>query len=170
MILNIENLQNNVGVWDSTTQGEVLEILKNQQLRIAKLETINRNYHNIIYTNTDRKMTMEHRFFVVDSDGFVLDNNFDFDAGLQISGNFVDDDEKYAYAQMIAASLNKIVKADRDVEQQKTIDFIEDSESSQVEKIKEIIEEQKHSIVALNACIGGEGSCTTDNLTRFGRL
>lgn len=58
-----------------------------------------------IFTNGDRKMTMEGRTFTVESDGFILDNNFDFDAGLKVSGDFVDD-EKQQYAQMIASVLN----------------------------------------------------------------
>lgn len=34
----------------------------------------------------------------------------------------------------------------------------------------DIINEQRRSIGALNMCVGGEGSCTTDNLVRVGRL
>lgn len=58
-----------------------------------------------VFTNGDRNMTMERRTFTVESDGFILDNNFDFDAGLQVSGDFVDD-EKRQYAEMIAGVLN----------------------------------------------------------------
>ena len=35
---------------------------------------------------------------------------------------------------------------------------------------KEIIEEQRRTIVALNSLIGGEGSTTTENLTLVSRL
>lgn len=35
---------------------------------------------------------------------------------------------------------------------------------------KEIIEDQRRAIVALNSLIGGEGSTTTENLTLVGRL
>lgn len=35
---------------------------------------------------------------------------------------------------------------------------------------KEIIEEQRRAIVALNTLIGGEDSTTTENLTLVGRL
>ena len=41
------------------------------------------------------------------------------------------------------------------------------SENARQDKI---IEEQRQSIVALNACIGGEGSLTTDNMVRVARL
>lgn len=58
-----------------------------------------------IFTNGDRKMTMQGRTFTVESDGFILDNNFDFDAGMKVSGDFVDD-EKQQYAEMIASVLN----------------------------------------------------------------
>jgi hypothetical protein len=34
----------------------------------------------------------------------------------------------------------------------------------------DIIEEQRKTIRALNMCIGGEGSTTTENITRIGRL
>lgn len=40
----------------------------------------------------------------------------------------------------------------------------------QVYKLKDIIEEQLLSITALNDCIGGEGSLTTDNLVKVERL
>jgi hypothetical protein len=42
---------------------------------------------------------MEDRFFSINQDGFITDNNFDFDAGLKLSGDFVND-EKYRYAAM----------------------------------------------------------------------
>lgn len=169
MVSAIEELQNNAGYWDSPTQCEVAEIIKNQQDRIEKLEAANRTYKETIFTNTNRKMTMEDRFFVVNEDGYILDNNFDFDAGWQITGDFVDG-EKYEYAQMIVAALNKVAKEDRDEEQRRIIESIEDNDTPQIKKLKEIIEEQKRSIIALNDCIGGEGSCTTDNLVRVGRL
>lgn len=58
-----------------------------------------------IYTNGDRDMTMKDRCFTVDENGFISDNNFDFDAGMRVSGDFVGD-EKKRYAEMIAAVLN----------------------------------------------------------------
>ena len=57
------------------------------------------------HTNRDREMTMKDRCFTVDADGFISDNNFDFDAGMRVSGDFVGD-EKRRYAEMIAAVLN----------------------------------------------------------------
>jgi hypothetical protein len=62
-----------------------------------------------IFTNGDRNMTMEGRHFTIEGDGFILDNNFDFDAGLSVSGDFVDN-QKNEYAQMIADVLNGTVK------------------------------------------------------------
>lgn len=73
-----------------------------------KHETLERkwiNLHLTINTNTNREMVMRDRFFTVEQNTFVLDNNFDFDAGLKVSGDFVDD-EKLRYAQMIASTLN----------------------------------------------------------------
>jgi hypothetical protein len=64
----------------------------------------------LIYTNTRREMVMDHRFFVAQDGAFIGDENFDFDAGLKVSGDFVDD-EKRRYAQMIACTLNNAVKA-----------------------------------------------------------
>lgn len=60
-----------------------------------------------VFTNGDRKMTMKGRTFTVEGDDFIIDNNFDFDAGLKVSGDFVDG-EKRQYAEMIAAALNSL--------------------------------------------------------------
>ena len=59
-----------------------------------------------IFTNTDRSMTMDGRVFSLRGDGFICDNNFDFDAGLRVSGDFVDE-ESQRYAGMIASVLNE---------------------------------------------------------------
>lgn len=59
----------------------------------------------MLFTNGSRAMNMEGRIFSVEGEGFILDNNFDFDAGMLISGDFVAD-EKNEYAQMICAALN----------------------------------------------------------------
>ena len=82
-------------------------------VRLAALETENAKLTTElaalrakVFTNGDRAMTMEGRTFTVESNGFILDNNFDFDAGLQVSGDFVGK-EKAQYAQMIADALNK---------------------------------------------------------------
>ena len=39
-----------------------------------------------------------------------------------------------------------------------------------IKELEEILKEQRESIVALNTALGGEGSLTTDNLVRVGRL
>lgn len=59
----------------------------------------------MVFTNGDRKMTMEGRVFTANADGFISDQNFDFDAGMQVTGDFVDD-EKRQYAEMIVSVLN----------------------------------------------------------------
>ena len=58
-----------------------------------------------VLTNGDRSMTMENRTFIANADGFISDENFDFDAGLRVTGDFVND-EKKQYAEMIASALN----------------------------------------------------------------
>lgn len=40
----------------------------------------------------------------------------------------------------------------------------------QLAEAQEIIKEQRQSIDALNMCVGGDGSTTTDNLVRVSRL
>lgn len=75
---------------------------------VAEIESLRADlaaFRAMVFTNGDRKMTMDGRVFSVHEDGFISDNNFDFDAGLQVSGDFVDD-EKRQYAEMIAAALN----------------------------------------------------------------
>lgn len=44
------------------------------------------------------------------------------------------------------------------------------AEHWQQDKLREIIAEQKRTIMALNDALGGEGTCTTDNLVRVSRL
>lgn len=58
-----------------------------------------------VFTSGDRSMTMAGRTFLVHDDGLISDENFDFDAGLKVTGDFVDN-EKQQYAEMIAAALN----------------------------------------------------------------
>ncbi len=60
-----------------------------------------------IFTNGDRSMTMDGRVFTAAENGFISDQNFDFDAGLQVSGDFIGN-EKQQYAEMIASSLNSL--------------------------------------------------------------
>jgi len=59
----------------------------------------------MVFTNGDCKMTMDGRVFTAHEGGFISDNNFDFDAGMQVSGDFVEN-EKQQYAEMIVAALN----------------------------------------------------------------
>lgn len=58
-----------------------------------------------IFTNGDGAFTMKNRNFTHDGKGYIQDNNFDFDAGLQVSGDFPEGGKK-AYAAMIASALN----------------------------------------------------------------
>ena len=58
-----------------------------------------------VYTNGDRTMSMKDRNFTSEGNGYIQDNNFDFDAGLRIDGDFVND-ELDQYAQMICNALN----------------------------------------------------------------
>lgn len=148
----VSDFCNGVGAWSLIDQFDVTELLKAQEAKIAKLEGQVKSYIKLINTNTERHMTMEDRFFTADEEGFITDNNFDFDAALHVSGDFVDN-EKALYAQMIVTALNSVVEYDK-----------------MVARYEDIIEEQKRTIIALNDCIGGEGSCTTDNLVRVGRL
>ena len=60
-----------------------------------------------VFTHGDRSMTMENRTFIANADGFISDENFDLDAGMQVTGDFVND-EKKQYAEMIAAALNSL--------------------------------------------------------------
>ena len=58
-----------------------------------------------LFTSGDRCMSMKDRIFTLEGDGFILDNNFDFDAALKVSGDFVND-EKNQYSKMIINVLN----------------------------------------------------------------
>ncbi len=131
---------------------EKMEDVGYLQDRVKKLEEQVRSYVKLINTNTERHMTMEDRFFTADEDGFITDNNFDFDAAMHVSGDFVDN-EKALYAQMIVSALNTTVEYDK-----------------MVATYEDRIEEQKCTIKALNSCIGGEDSTTTENLIRVTRL
>ena len=73
--------------------------------RAEKAENSLNELMSKVFTNGDRSITMSGRTFTVEEGGFISDQNFDFDAGLRVSGDFVDD-EKQRYAQMIASVLN----------------------------------------------------------------
>lgn len=65
-----------------------------------------------LFPNGDRTMTMDQRSFTAGPSGYIQDNNFDFDAGLSVTGDFVRN-EKQQYAEMIAAALNSVSGADK---------------------------------------------------------
>ncbi|MBK5570116.1 hypothetical protein [Ensifer sp. SSB1] len=58
-------------------------------------------------TNGTRELTMTDRNFVYAGNGFISDENFDFDAALRVSGDFVGDD-KDNYCRMIVTALNAV--------------------------------------------------------------
>jgi hypothetical protein len=75
-----------------------LDVLEDMQRRLKATQ-------EPVYTNGDRTMTMKDRNFTSEGNGYIQDNNFDFDAGLRIDGDFVDA-ERDQYAQMICSALN----------------------------------------------------------------
>lgn len=85
---------------------------------------------------SDRKISMEVRTFTT-MGGYIQDEDFDFDAGLQVTGDFVDD-EKSQYAQMIADVLNKHVELNQENEKLK----------AEVARLRNLMLELKHLTVA----------------------
>ena len=67
---------------------------------LAKLKAEVAALRAMIFTSGDRSMTMEGRAFTVMENGFIGDNNFDFDAGMRVTGDFVGD-EKQQYAKWL---------------------------------------------------------------------
>lgn len=65
-----------------------------------------------IFTNGNRELSMKDRFFRVFKDGFISDENFDFDAGMKVTGDFYSEDERFQYACMIADALNNYNKGE----------------------------------------------------------
>lgn len=63
-----------------------------------------------LHTHGDRSFTMKDRNFSYCGNGWIQDNNFDFDAGWKITGDFVDDD-KDNYSKMIVDVLNAAGKS-----------------------------------------------------------
>jgi DNA repair exonuclease SbcCD ATPase subunit len=82
--------------------------LKNQELRaeVASLKEERDALRRKVYANTDNGVTIDGRIFSVDGDGYIQDNNFDYDAGMKLSGDFGGADIKQQYAQMICNTLN----------------------------------------------------------------
>lgn len=58
-----------------------------------------------VFTNTNHGFIMKDRNFTYAGNGYIQDNNFDHDAALKISGDFVEGDLD-KYAQMIVKQLN----------------------------------------------------------------
>lgn len=50
------------------------------------------------------------KFFLSKTGDFIQDEKFDFDAGFKLSGDFVSEDQKRAYAKMIVDALNEAAK------------------------------------------------------------
>lgn len=84
------------------------EMLEAEQwrTRAEKAEKALAALRAMIFTNGNRSMTLKGRTFTVDDDGFICDQNFDFDAGMKVTGDFLGG-EKKQYAEMIAEALNK---------------------------------------------------------------
>jgi hypothetical protein len=70
-----------------------------------EIERLKAETQEPVHTNGDRTMSMKDRNFTSEGNGYIQDNNFDFDAGLRIGGDFVND-ERDQYAQMICNALN----------------------------------------------------------------
>jgi hypothetical protein len=77
-----------------------------QALLIASLKEERDNLRRKIFTNTTGELTLDNRFFTIEGPDFILDNNFDFDAGFNVSGDFGGDDKRHDYMQMICDALN----------------------------------------------------------------
>lgn len=73
--------------------------------KIARLERTLKNYRDLVHSNAGGVIDLKNRFFTVQENIFILDNSFDFDARLKVSGDFIDDQKK-EYAHMIANALN----------------------------------------------------------------
>ncbi len=88
--------------------------------KIAKLEKQLENYRRIVHANANYEFDLKNRFFTVEENTFILDNSFDFDAGLKVSGDFIDN-QKLEYAQMIARALNDYNRIKNENEEMKKI-------------------------------------------------
>lgn len=71
----------------------------------AFVESFNAEMSEPVFTNGEGLITLKNRNFTHEKNGYIQDNNFDYDAGLQVSGDFKEA-EKEAYAIMIASELN----------------------------------------------------------------
>jgi hypothetical protein len=73
---------------------------------VASLKEERDKLRRKIFTNTNGEFTLENRTFSIEGFDFILDNNFDFDAGLKVSGDFGSDEKRHDYMQMICNALN----------------------------------------------------------------
>ena len=89
---------------DDSVRNKAADAIEQLQAELAVMTEKRNNLRNTIFTNTNREMSLNGRFFRASAD-WVYDENFDFDAGFKLFGDFVDD-EKNRYAQMIACTLN----------------------------------------------------------------
>ena len=116
----------------------------------ASLKEANRK----IFTNGDRTLTLDNRFFTVSDDGFISDQNFDFDAGMSVTGDFVGD-EKVQYARMIADALNShldiVNESDRVLQNARTLATANHDNQVELEgrfdELSEIVTEQLIPVV-----------------------
>lgn len=131
------------------------EIAK-RDARIEELTDALTDMRGFVSTNTNREMTLKDRFFSAHAD-FVADNNFDFDAGLLVSGDFVGE-EKNEYARMIACTLNDYAKQAAQIEE------LAAQNQQMVEAIKTAIEhaERKEGETGCALNIGRKNKHETD--------
>jgi hypothetical protein len=81
------------------------ENITDDLLKFLELRAHRQKGSEPVYTNTNHGFVMTDRNFTVSGDGYIQDNNFDYDAGLTISGDFSEGD-KAKYTQMICDALN----------------------------------------------------------------
>jgi hypothetical protein len=58
-----------------------------------------------IYSNSDHGFVMKDRFFTYAGRGYIYDNNFDYDAALSVTGDFINN-QIDDYCKMIVSHLN----------------------------------------------------------------
>jgi hypothetical protein len=92
--------------FDVDDDGDIWGSENGSLLRFAELLRAQRQQGaEPVYTNTEHGVTMQERNFSYDGNGWIQDNNFDYDAGWKVTGDFIGDD-KDQYCQMICDALN----------------------------------------------------------------
>jgi hypothetical protein len=86
--------------------GNLIEIVESLRAEVASLKEERDALRRKIFTNTNGEFTLENRTFSIEGFDFILDNNFDFDAGFNVSGDFGGDAKRRDYMQMICNALN----------------------------------------------------------------